>query len=198
MRRVLASLRLKPDPLHQPFVFGLELHQSLLPRERRHDRARPAPAEAFEIVHPQFERLPAHPAQHGRDLVRDNVIDVADKAQRHVIVLGVDPARAREPATQQGQRLANIERNFETGEEARHENNGSPACAYMTTRGDSHASRGAYMTRLSRARPTSSSTLGRMRATIASMPAAGGWRPSRLLCPAFPATPSRKKGKNRK
>src|SRR5258707_3594021 len=194
MRRVLASLRLKPDPLHQPFVSGRELHQSLLRRECGKCRGRLGPAEGFEIVHPQFERLPAHPAQHGRDLVRDNVIDVADKAQRHVIVLGVDPARAREPATQQGQRLANIERNFETGEEARHENNGSPACAYMTTRGDSHASRGAYMTRLSRARPTSSSTLGRMRATIASMPAAVGGRAARWLSPASPAPPAGKDG----
>src|SRR2546430_9173020 len=191
MRGVLASLGLEPAPLHQPFVLGLELHQSLRSRERGHNRARPAPAEGFEIVHPQFERLPAHPAQHGRDLVRDNVIDVADKAQRHVIVLGVDPARTREPATEQGQRLANIERNFETGEEARHENNGSPACAYMTTRGDSHASSGAYMTRLSRARPTSSSTFGRMRATIASMPAAVGWKATARMRPASPRAPSR-------
>src|SRR2546430_16336261 len=198
MRGVLAPPRLGPDPLHQPFVLGLELHQSLLRRERGHDRARPAPAEGFEIVHPQFERLPAHPAQHGRDLVRDNVIDVADKAQRRVIVLGVDPARTREPATEQGQRLANIERNFETGEEARHENNGSPACAYMTTRGDSHASSGAYMTRLSRARPTSSSTFGRMRATIASMPAAGGGRPSAPLRPPSPATPPTDEGRKKR
>src|ERR1700746_2596077 len=135
MRRVLASLRLKPDPLHQPFVLGLELHQSLLRRERGHDRAWPASAEGFEIVHPQFERLTAYPAQHGRDFVRDNVIDIADKAQRHVIVLRVNPARARKPATQHGQRLANIEGNFETGEEARHGNSGSSASAYMTTGG---------------------------------------------------------------
>src|SRR5215813_1139759 len=174
MRRVLASLRLEPNPLHQPFVLGLELHQSLLRCERGHDRTRPAPAEGFEILHPQFECLPPHPIQHGRDLVRDNVIDVADKAQRHVIILGVDPARARKPATQQGQRLANIGGNFETGEEARHGNNGSSAYAYKTTRGDSHVSSGAYMTRLSRTRPTSSSTFGRMRATMASTPAAVG------------------------
>src|SRR5262252_6963257 len=174
MRDIFAPFRLQSDPLHQPLMLGLKLHHSLCRSERGHDRARPAPAEGFEIVHPQVERLPAHPTQHGRDLMRNDVIDVADKAQRHVIVLGVDPARAREPSTEHGQRLANIEGNFETGKQARHGNNGSSACPYRTTRGDSHASSGAYMTRLSRARPTSSSTFGRMRPTIASMPAAVG------------------------
>jgi len=51
--------------------------------------------------------------------VRDDVVDVADEAQGHVIVLGIDPARARQPAAQRGERLADVGGDFETGEEAR-------------------------------------------------------------------------------
>ena len=52
--------------------------------------------------------------------MRDDVVDVADEAQRDVIVLGIDPARARQTAAQHGERLAHVGGNFETGEEAGH------------------------------------------------------------------------------
>ena len=112
MRDVFAPLRLEPDPLHQPLVLGLQLHQRLGRSERGHDRARLAPAERFEILHPQLERLAPHASQQGGDLVRDDVVDVADEAQRHMIVLGIDPARTRQPAAQRGERLADVGREF--------------------------------------------------------------------------------------
>ena len=55
-----------------------------------------------------------------RDFVGDRVVDVADEAQRQVIIFRIDPARARQPAAQHRQRLADIGGDFETGEEARH------------------------------------------------------------------------------
>src|SRR5262245_468129 len=110
--------------------------------------------------------------------MRDDIINIADKAQRYMIVFGIDPACTRQPATQHGQRAAHVGGNVETGEEARHGASGSIGCAYKTSREDSHVLRDAHITRLSRARRTSSSTLGRIRATIASTPAAVGWSPS--------------------
>ena len=138
MRRVFSSLRLQPHPLHQPLVFGLQLHQGLGRPERGDDRARFAPAEKLEILHPQFEPLAPHASQQGRDFVRDHVIDVADEAQRHMVVLGVDPAGARQSAAQHGERLPDIGGNFETGKKARHGTIGMRGPAYRTTRANSH------------------------------------------------------------
>ena len=49
------------------------------------------------------------------------VIDVADEAQREVIVLRIDPARTRQPAAHHGKRLGDLRRNFETGEQTWHD-----------------------------------------------------------------------------
>ena len=90
----------------------------------------------------------------------DFVVDVADEAQCQVIVLRIDPARTRQSAAQRRQRLPDIGRNFDTGEETRH--------------GETFN----YDPRAARARAINSSTRGRIRATIASTPAAFGCRPS--------------------
>ena len=60
MRRVFAPLRLQADPLHQALVLGLQFHQRLGLRQRRHDRARPASAERFQLIKPQFELGSTH------------------------------------------------------------------------------------------------------------------------------------------
>ena len=52
--------------------------------------------------------------------MRDRVVDVADEAQRHVIVLGIDPARAGQAAAQHRERLRDVGGDFETGEQAGH------------------------------------------------------------------------------
>ena len=68
-------------------------------------RARLAAAERGEPVEPQFEAAALHSAEQPGDLVRECVVDVADEAQRDVIVFGIDPARARQAAAQDRQRL---------------------------------------------------------------------------------------------
>ena len=108
----------------------------------------------------QLERPAFDAAKHGGDLMGDIVIDVANEAQCQVIVFRVDPARARQAAAQCRERLPYIERNFDPGEETRH--------------GETFN----HDPRAARARLINSSTRGRIRATIASTPAAFGCRPS--------------------
>ena len=52
--------------------------------------------------------------------MRDDVIDIADEAQRQVIILRINPARARQSAAQHAKRLPDIGRDFDSGEKARH------------------------------------------------------------------------------
>ena len=49
------------------------------------------------------------------------VIDVADEAQRQMIILGIDPARARQPAAHHGKRLGDMRRNLKSSEQAGHD-----------------------------------------------------------------------------
>ena len=52
--------------------------------------------------------------------MRDVVVDVADEAQGDVIILRIDPARARQAAAQHRQRLRDLGRNLDAGEKTRH------------------------------------------------------------------------------
>ena len=79
MGDIFAALRLEPDALHQPLVLGLQFHQRLRRSERGYDLPRFAPAKRFEIFDAQFECLAPHPSQHGCDLVRDNIIHIANE-----------------------------------------------------------------------------------------------------------------------
>src|SRR5512144_352027 len=99
-------------------------------------------------------------AKHGGNLVGDHVVHVANEAQRQVIVFRTDPARARQSAAEHAERLPDIGWNFDTSEETRH--------------GETFN----HDARAARARVTNSSTRGRIRATIASTPAAFGCMPS--------------------
>ena len=60
------------------------------------------------------------PVERVGDLVGDMALDVADEAQRHMVVFDVDPARSGQAAAQQGQRKGGVTRNFEGGEKTRH------------------------------------------------------------------------------
>src|SRR5919198_2107640 len=48
------------------------------------------------------------------------IINVADEAQCQMVIFGIDPARAEEPAPQQGKVLCEIGRDFETREQTGH------------------------------------------------------------------------------
>ncbi len=55
------------------------------------------------------------------NLVGDVTGDIADEAQRQMVVFDVDPAGAWQATPQQGQRKGGVTRNFEGGEKTRHE-----------------------------------------------------------------------------
>ncbi len=124
----------------------------------------------------KIERAALDAAEHQGDFLCDHVVDVADEAQRQMIIFRIDPARARQSAAQHAERLANVGGDFDTGEEARH------------GRLPIHDARAA------RTAAISSSTRGRIRATITSTPAAFGCRPSPWFSLGSVATPSRKNG----
>ena len=68
----------------------------------------------------QLERAALDAAEHRGDLLGDHVVDVADEAQRQVIIFRIDPARARQSAAQHAERLPDVGGDFDTGEETRH------------------------------------------------------------------------------
>ena len=109
-----------PARRKQPLLLGLELDQS---RARLHlgdDGARPRTAESVEIVDRDVDRIALDAVEQMRRLVRGAVVDVAQEAQGDVIVVGVDPAGAVQPAAQEGEAIADIGRHFERGEQAWH------------------------------------------------------------------------------
>src|SRR5690242_12626110 len=79
-----------------------------------------ARAERADAVETQRELAAADAAKLAGDFVGVVQVDVADEAERQVIVLGVDPARARQAAAEERQAVADIARNFDAGEETRH------------------------------------------------------------------------------
>ena len=120
MRRELAPFGLEAQALHQPFELGLQFHQRLDRLDPDDDRARLASAKCRQSAEPHLEAAPLHAVEQQRDLVRQPIVDIADEAQRDVIILRVDPARSRQPAPQQCQRLADFAGDFQTDEQARH------------------------------------------------------------------------------
>ncbi len=104
MRRVFAPFRLEPEPLQQAVVLGLQFHQRRNRRDSGDDGARLAAAERRQAVEAKLERPAMHPAEHAGDLARQRVVDVADEAQREVIIFGIDPARAGQAAAHHGER----------------------------------------------------------------------------------------------
>ena len=58
------------------------------------------PPNEVRAVEAQLELGPPHHPERGGDLMRHHVIHIADEPQGHVVILGIDPARARQPATQ--------------------------------------------------------------------------------------------------
>ena len=59
-------------------------------------------------------------AENRGDVVRHAVVDVADEAQGEMIILGVDPACARQPAAKLRQGEGDLGRDLDAGEQAWH------------------------------------------------------------------------------
>src|SRR5215510_12986668 len=120
MGRELAPLGLEPNPLHQPLVLSLQLHQPWSLRQRRDHRARTTPAERGQSIEPQFEWRATDLAKQRCNLVRQRIVNVSDEAQGYVIILGIDPARSRQSAAQHRKRLGDIWGKLKSGENSRH------------------------------------------------------------------------------
>ena len=102
----------KPDALHQPLLLGLHIEQGLRRRHRCDHGARLAAAERRQPVQMKFECVAFDAAKQRGDFVRDHIVDVADEAQRQVIILRIDPARARQSAAQHGREPVRCRRGF--------------------------------------------------------------------------------------
>ena len=77
-------------------------------------------AEGGEAVDAQLEAGAADPAEGVGDVAGHVHVDVADEAEREVIVLLVDPAGAGEAAAEEGEALPDLGGDFDAGEQARH------------------------------------------------------------------------------
>jgi hypothetical protein len=93
MRRVFAPLRLKPHSSQQPLLLGLQLHQLRHRLDGRDQRARLAAAERQKPVKLKFEGVALQPIEQASDFARQRIVDIADEAQRDVIIFRIDPAR---------------------------------------------------------------------------------------------------------
>src|SRR3954447_10399944 len=191
MRRELAPFRLEPNVAQQPLMFSLQLHKRGRGSDQRDDHARPVAAESRQRIELDLESLAPDLAEDEGGLPRDGFVHIADEAQSDVIIFGIDPARARQAAARAGNRASYVGGDFQGGEETRHgklTNHLREGCTELPP--DAMRQERAF----SRARATSSSTFGRMRATIASTPCALGCIPSRWFSVASATTPSRKNG----
>ncbi len=81
--------------------------------DRRDHRARLPAAERGQTVETKLERAAMHAAEHAGNLVRQRVVDIADEAQREVIIFGIDPAGARQTAAHHGERLGDRAAEFQ-------------------------------------------------------------------------------------
>ncbi len=79
------------------------------------------PPNDDEPVDAQFERRALNAAEQAGNVARQAVVDIADEAQRDVIIFRVDPARARQTATHHRQRLGDARGYFQTGKQTGHD-----------------------------------------------------------------------------
>ena len=105
MRNIFPPLGLEAEPLQQPLLLGLQFKQRRDGRGRRNQSARLAAAEGREPVEPQLERPAMDASKQAGNVARQRIIDVADEAQRQVIIFGIDPARPRQTAAHHRKRI---------------------------------------------------------------------------------------------
>src|SRR5258708_29057473 len=84
-----------------------------------------APAKGRKSIELQLEPGALYVAEQIRDLAGKQIVDVANEPQRQVIIIGIDPASAWQPAAQHRQRLADVGWYFQCGEKSRHDRRSS-------------------------------------------------------------------------
>ena len=108
------------DPAHQPFLLGLQLDERLSGLGFGDDRPRPSAAEGVQRLKRYGERRAADLAKRRKNITCGRVVDIADKAQRQMIVFDIDPARARDATAHVGEIESNIGGDFEAREQTGH------------------------------------------------------------------------------
>ena len=204
MGRVFAAFGFQPEPLQHAIVLRLQLHQRRDRRDGRDHGARLFAAERQQPVETKLERAAMHAPQHAGDLIRQRVVDIADEAQREMIIFGIDPAGPRQTAPHHGQRAADRRWNLNTGEQTGHDDLRLQFGAHTGNSQAARRMRGSPRVRnpqanlhdgfCARTCATSCSTFGNIRATITPTPAALGCSPSCCVRLRSAAAPSRKKG----
>ena len=121
MRGELALVRRQAQALAYPLDLGLQLDQVRRRGRRREQGVRFLAAENAEPGQAELELEAPDAAERIGDLVGDMMLDIADEAQRQVIVLDVDPAGARQAAAQEREGHRRIVRNLQGGKQTRHE-----------------------------------------------------------------------------
>ncbi len=121
MGDIFPPLGFEAHPLQQTLLFGLQFDQRRDRRGRSHDRPRLAATERGEPIQAQLERPPLYAAEQTGDVAGQRIIDVADEAQRQMIILRIDPACPRQTATHDGERFTDVPRYFETCEQTGHD-----------------------------------------------------------------------------
>ena len=115
MRLEIAPLRRQSCIARRAFVGPPQRLESLRRLDIGKDRARLAAAETAEAVQPELERRRDDLAESGGKVPRRVPINIADEAQRQVIILRIDPARTRYPGAEQGETLGDAGRDLDGG-----------------------------------------------------------------------------------
>src|SRR4029450_94205 len=120
MRLEVAPLGRKPSFARGALVGPAQCGKPVGRRKPGKDRARLVAAEAAKPVELELERSSSDLAQGEGEVMRDRAVDIADEAERQVIILGIDPPCAGEPRAEHRQSRGNALRNLDGGEESGH------------------------------------------------------------------------------
>ena len=121
MRREFAYLGRRAEPSHQPFVIGLKLKERRIGPRLRDDCPRLVAAESRELSKSHDRRGAADRVERVLDVARHAIVDVADEAQREVIIFDVDPAGAEKSAAQPREAFPDFGRDLQGCEQSRHD-----------------------------------------------------------------------------
>jgi hypothetical protein len=193
MRRELARFGGEADAAQGALVLGLQFDQRRGGLRVDDDGARPAAAKGADAVQRHPEARPGDGVERVGDIAGRRAVDIADEAQRQMIEIRLQPARARQAAAQRGKFGGERRGDFEACEQTRHRlspwRGESPCHETLVGTHDGSSVQSRRSTFFSMA-----STAGRMRSTMRVTPARVGCMPSPCCISLSPATPSRKKG----
>ena len=120
MRLEIAALRRQAGLPCRALIGAAQSVEPFGRRDAGKDRPRLAAAKTAKPVQPKLERVCHDLAQCGGEIPRGVPVDIADEAERQMIVLGIDPTRAGKPRAQQRQPLGDAAWDFDRGKKPWH------------------------------------------------------------------------------